>query len=146
MEMKKITSEFFDCSIRVEKLVHLGTMCMGDAWADIAQEVFEDDADIWPALGMAEPELESDDPEAWGEAILDARKLGFLVQFATPIPDRFYEDGFTFSWGRYSTHWIYDESFKTACEKALKWQKEFIEQRRMKALEEKKQSSTTAEA
>lgn len=141
MQMKQIANEFFDRSIRVEKLLHLGTMCMGDAWAATAQEAFEDDADIWAALGMAEPEPERDGPEAWGEAICDARKLGFLVQFATPMPDRFYEDGFSFSWGWYTTHWIYDESFETACEKALKWQEEFIERRRAKALEEKKQSS-----
>lgn len=136
MKMQQIISEFYDSSVRVEKVLHLGTMCMDDAWPDIAQETFEDDADIWTALGMAEPELESDDPEGWSETIRDARKLGFLIQFATPVPDRFYEGGFSFSWGWYTTRWIYDESFESACEQAMKWQKEFIEIRRAKYLAE----------
>lgn len=63
MNMQKIVSEFFDNSIRVEKLIHLGTMCMDDsAWPSIARDAFEDDAeDVWQALGLEEPEIEDTD-------------------------------------------------------------------------------------
>lgn len=128
-EMKQTINDFFDSAIRAEKILHLGTMCMDDSWPDIASKAFEDDPDdVWAALGLAEPDEISQ--EEWGEAIRDARKLGFLVQFATPVPDRFYDGGYTFSWGHYTLHWIYDESFENACVRALKWQEEFVERRR----------------
>ena len=137
MDIKQIIGEFFDSAIRVESVIHLGTMCMDDAWPDIAREAFEDDADdVWLALGTDEPEEE--DREAWREAIRDARKLGFLIKFATPIPENFYEGGHSFSWGYYTTHWIYDDCFESACEKAIKWQEEFVEKMREKEAKEAK--------
>lgn len=133
-KMKQIISEFFDSSIRVEKVIHIGTMCMDSAWPDIARKAFEyDPTDVWAALGLQEPEIE--DSDEWGEVLREGRKLGYLIQFATPIPDDFYDGGYSFSWGWYTTHWIYDDSFESACAKALKWQDEFIERRRAKAEE-----------
>lgn len=137
MKMREIINEFFDNAIRVEKVIHIGTMCMDDAWPDIAAEAFEDEEGVWAALGVEEPDDVS--TEAWSEAIRDACKLGFLVQFATPVPEGFYEDGYSFSWSWYSTQWIYGESFESARSEAMKWQVEFIEKRRAKEMEEQKQ-------
>mgnify|MGYP000867274884 CR=1 FL=1 len=126
MEMRKIISDFFDSSIRVEKLIHLGTMCMDDVWPEIASEAFEEDAeDVWEALEHLEP----DDAckEEWSETLRCIRKLGFLVQFATPVPYGFSGNGYSCSWGQYTTQWIYGDSFELACARALKWQEEFIE-------------------
>lgn len=135
--MKQTINDFVDSAIRAEKILHLGTMCMDDSWPDIASESFEDDPDeVWAALGVAEPDEASE--EEWAEAIRDARKLGFLVQFATPVPDHFYDSGHSFSWGCYTLHWIYDESFENACVRALKWQEEYIKQMRAKAVEDRK--------
>ena len=127
--MKQTINDFFDSAIRAEKILHLGTMCMDDSWPDIASESFEDDPDeVWAALGVAEPDEASE--EEWAEAIRDARKLGFVVQFATPVPDHFCFPG--------ALHWIYDESFENACVRALKWQEEYIEQKRAEAVEDRK--------
>ena len=138
MKSRKIIHEFFERAIRVEKVIHIGTMCMDDAWPDIAAEAFEDEEGVWAALGIEKPDDVS--TEAWSEALQDACKLGFLVQFATPVPEGFYEGGYSFSWGCYSTQWIYGESFESACNKAKKWQAEFIKKRHAKEMEEQKQS------
>lgn len=136
MKMPEIIRAFFDSTIRVETLIHIGTMCMDHAWPRIAEEAFEDDyEDIWKAIGIEPPEDE--DRELISVYLVDNCKKGFLVQFATPMPDRFNEGGFSFSWSWYTTHWIYDETYEGACKKALAWQREFIEQKR-KAAEESK--------
>lgn len=126
MGMQQIISDFFDSSLRVEKVIHLGTMCMDDIWPTAAMDAFEDDAEeVWEALGSLAPDEAS--TEEWGEALRCMRKLGFLVQFATPMPRDFSDDGgYSFSWGHYTTQWIYDDSFESACARALKWQEEFI--------------------
>ena len=133
MQILEISNEFFNQSIRIEQIIHIGTMCMDDAWPEIAKEAFERE-EVWVAIGIEEPDDVS--TEAWGEAIRDACKLGFLVQFATPVPENFYERGYSFSWGWYSTKWIYDESFESACKKAMEWRDEFVEKRRAKEMTE----------
>ena len=138
MDTKQIISELFDSSVRVEKVIHIGTMCMDSAWSDIAHEAFEDNPDeVWTAIGLQEPQIE--DVDEWGETLREGRKIGFLIQFATPVPYSFYDGGFSFSWGWYTTCWIYDDSFDRACEKSLKWQEDFVEKRRAKAEEETNQ-------
>ncbi len=134
MDMQQIIGDLFDSALRVEKLIHIGTMCMDDSWPDIASESFEEDFnDVWAAMGISEPD-ESCESE-WSEALRDARKLGFLVQFATPVPDRFYDGGsYSFSWAFYTLHWIYDDSLESACVRALEWKEEFIEKKRANAL------------
>ena len=135
MDMQKISSEFFDRSIRVETLIHIGTMCVSDSWPSVAQDAFEEsNEDVWQAIGIEEPHYS--DADSWSEALIDARKTGYLVQFATPIPRDFYEDGFSFSWGFYTLEWIYAETLEEACVKAIAWQEEFIEKKRKEAEKE----------
>lgn len=132
MKTQTIISEFFDRSIRVEKLIHIGTMCMDEwAWPSIARDAFEDDAeDVWEALGLEEPEIQ--DTSEWCEVLVDCRKVGFLIEFATPIPWEFSENSWSSPWSCYHTKWIYGDTFEEACEKALEWQEEFIESKRAK--------------
>lgn len=132
MEMKQIMSEFFNSAIRIEQIIHIGTMCMDDAWPDIASEAFESDAeDVFKAIGICCPD--EDDREEWSQALRDAGKMGWLVQFATPIPGSILDDSYSFSWGYYATCWIYDDDFYNACTKALKWHEEFIAEKKAKA-------------
>jgi hypothetical protein len=132
MELRQIISEFFDHSIRAESVLHLGTMCMDDAWPSIASDAFEFDCEeVWQAIGIADPE--SDETEELSEYLRDSRKFGFLIQFATPVPQQFYENGHSFSWSSYTTKWIYDEVFSEACRKAIEWNAKYIEEARTKA-------------
>lgn len=130
MQILEIIKEFFDESIRVEQLIHIGTMCADEAWSSIAQFAFDDDHEsVWNAIGIEPPD--DDDNESTFMHLMDHLKTGFLVEFATPVPQKIYSDGsFMFSWSNYTTTWIYDESFEQACQKALEWRRKFIEKKR----------------
>lgn len=135
--MESIRDQFFNKDIRPEKVIHLGTMCLGEDWPDISKEAFDYDRDeILNALGLPFAEDDDEIPEDFWEfdQLLSSRgKLGWLVLFATPVPRNFSESGYSFSWGHYATQWIYGESFEDCCQQSIKWQAEFIEQRRKQA-------------
>lgn len=140
--MESIRNQFFDNDIRPEKVIHLGTMCLGEDWPDISEDAFDDDRDeILNALGLASAGDDDDLPEElWelGQLLESRAKLGWLVLFATPVPRTFSENGYSFSWGHYATQWIYGESFEDCCVKAVKWHAEFVEGRRQKAEQDAK--------
>jgi len=127
----------FENNIRAEGIIHIPTMLAQDAWPDIAREAFmEDEPDqIWGEIGI-EPPYDLDDEGLIFEHLTDNRKFGYLVKFATPVPQDITADSHRLSWGYYSMKWIYAESYEQACEKALDWRQEFINRRREKALKE----------
>lgn len=132
-----IIDMMFENSIRAEVIIHITTMLAQDAWPEIAREVFmEDDPDqIWETIGL-EPPCELDDEGLIFEHLQDHRKFGYLVKFATPVPQDIEADHQRLSWGYYTMKWIYAESFDQACEQALDWRQEFIDRKRKAALED----------
>lgn len=120
-----------------EAIIDIPTMLAQDAWPDIAREAFmEDEPDrIWEEIGI-EPPYDLDDEGLIFEHLTDNQKFGYLVKFATPVPQDITADSHRLSWGYYSIKWIYAESYEQACEKALDWRQEFIDRRREKALKE----------
>ena len=82
------------------------------------------------------------DLEQWEieETLTQNGKLGWLVEFATPVPRDFYESGdsrgYSFSWGHYRLTWFYGETFEACCQQAITWQAEFIKACREKAEQE----------
>lgn len=133
--MKVIQRAMFDNNIRTEVVLHLGTMCLHDAFPDAAKEAFEDDADeVREALAWPGKLPEDFDAEEIADLLRRAKKQGFLVKFATPAPVDFTETGHSFSWGYYSTKWIYAEDFEEACRGALAWAEKYVADRRAAAL------------
>ena len=131
MSITEIRQNFFDNSIRPEQIIHLGTQCIEEySWPDCTRDAFFDDPKIiWEAIGVEPPE-EADEMWAVEEHLRNHSKLGFLVEFATPIPSKFIGTSFSCSWGMYSTKWIYADSFEAACVEAVKWRDEFIAAKR----------------
>lgn len=131
---KMISSEFFDRSIRAEIIIHIGSQLHDDsAWPENIQETFDycwDD--IWESAGLEPPE--SEDKVDVFQRFYHAGKLGFLIQFATPIPKNITETGHSFSWGCFTQKWIYADTYEEACQQATQWQEEFIETARFKAI------------
>lgn len=137
--MKEVMIDMmFENNIRAEAIIHIPTMLAQDYWPDIAREAFmEDEPDrIWEEIGI-EPPYDLDDEGLIFEHLTDNRKFGYLVKFATPVPQDIEAYSHRLSWGYYSMKWIYAESYEQACEKALDWRQEFIDRKRKKALEEK---------
>jgi hypothetical protein len=63
--------------------------------------------------------------DAFQEWAVDNDMLGFLVKVATPVME-WDATGASFSWGYYTTRWVYGETMETAIEAGLSW----VEQQR----------------
>ena len=124
-------------NVRAEAIIHLPTMLAQDAWPEVAEEAFmqEDPDEIWKAIGIEEP-YDLDDQGLIHEYLRDERKWGYLVKFATPVPQDVEADHHRLSWGYYAMKWIYADTYEKACELALDWREEFVERKRKKALKD----------
>lgn len=127
--MNSIIEKLYDANARIERVIFLaGALAGQDAFADDLNEFF-DDEDVetieeclggiptWVDLGASRWER-SDDIYEWLTA---AGKLGFLVQFATPVMTKRTEFARSFSWGYYKTKWFYAETIDEAIAKGLAW-------------------------
>jgi hypothetical protein len=130
--MNKALNERLEAATaRVEGLLHIGSMMTDfDALPDALSEMLGDQDDkelkrLFP--GIPDSLLEDFNSSYMGDCcewLYDKGKLGFLVQFATPVMHH-YEDGRHsgrgYSWGHYSTKWFYSETFEEAIELGLAW-------------------------
>ena len=133
---RNMLETFFDNDIRPDEIIHLGLQCMNEySWPDAAEVAFEQDFEqVWAALEIPPPEEDEDEKWAIAEHLLRNGKTGFLVKYATPVPTRFSDNGYsTNGWGYYTTKWIYADEFEYTCRQAIKWQREYIERKRRAA-------------
>jgi len=84
---------------------------------------------LWESIGI-EPPYDLDDPGLIFDHLMDNDKSGFLVKFATPVPQNIKDGSHSMSWGYYAAKWIYADTYQEACEKALAWRCQFVESKR----------------
>ena len=115
-------------------ILNLGIQCMEDCFADHAEDCINSDwEEIWAAVGIEPPHPDESDNEDIAYHLQACGKSGYLVRFATPIPRDITTSSFRFSWGMYTTQWIYSETIQDACNKAIEWRRGYIEKERAKA-------------
>lgn len=146
---KQLTQELWDANARIESMIHIGGMAAdGDSLPNVLEDLLQEDDET---LAHAFPDM-----PAWVKEVLDDRhergpafsewvhrsgKLGFVVQFATPVMSNVDEHGGgTYSWGHYYTRWTYGETLEEAASNALAW----VAERR--AHERQKQRTEAVEA
>ena len=131
MKDKDIGERFFDFSLRAELIIHIPTQFLEEYLPSEVEDAFDlDFEEIFKAIGIKAPDER--DNEEISYYLRENNVTGWLVKFATPKPQRFTKGGFSMSWGYYGTQWIYDLSYENACERAIKWQNEFVESHRKK--------------
>ena len=130
LDHKKLSELFFDKSIRVEVIVHLATMAGDYAFAEPVRDMLEDDPDALGALLGVDID-EDFDAEELSTQLYRAGVLGFAVQAATPVPEKFYgeDDGYsTCGWGHYTTKWFYTEALdEDFFGRLVEWKEAYIE-------------------
>jgi hypothetical protein len=131
MEVNRDTlTKMFDCSIRAENVIHIGTQCVAEYLPSNVSELFRDGWDlIFKAMGLDEPVFDPAkyDFEELSWHLRENKKQGFLVQFVTPAPRNFTSaESYSHSWGTYATEWIYAETMQDACDQAFLWQEAYI--------------------
>lgn len=127
--MNETFEKLEQATARIERIIYLaGAMAAIDRFPDDLNDFLndEDDDTIAECFGetpdWVDLPLRGDESAVWVcEWLRDAGKFGFLVQFATPVMKPYSPTGRTFSWGYYSTKWIYAETVEEAIDKGLAW-------------------------
>jgi hypothetical protein len=128
--MKEIIERLWEENARVERVILLaGALASED---DIPSDLDdflddEDDETIEKCLGkipdwVSEKSMDRKiDIAQW---LIETGRLGVLIQFATPIMTPLDEGAMSFSWGSYTTTWVYADTINEAIDKGLAWVKE----------------------
>lgn len=129
-------------NLRVEQVIDIGSLAANDSfntdgWEDFEYDLAYGEPDkgthpsILPLMAHVKSIVDEfgEDDDAIREELpyrlAQSRTLGYAVQFATPV--RRYRRGaerggsFMFSWGYYSTVWIYADTLEDAWAAAAKW-------------------------
>lgn len=126
---KQLFEKLLEQTARIQSIIHIGGMVTdGDSLPDAIDDLLEEDD---ATLEQCFPDMpdwvkqELNDRHMRGSAfvewVLQSEKLGFVVQFATPVMRNLGEGSRSYSWGYYCTHWVYGENLEEAVTKALSW-------------------------
>lgn len=140
----KAIEKFYEETVRIDRIILVGAAMTDGAFSDDLNE-FLDDEDEKTIVECFGEIPEYVDIEGHGyerndsvsEWLYDAKKTGFLIQIATPVMEK-HGSSRSFSWGYYSTKWVYAETLDGAIEQGMKWVKD---RRRAEDRKEKKGGS-----
>ena len=120
----EIYRRFNEANLRIEKIFHLGSMCIHGCIPEALKLSMNDYMDEVTDADDVDVKSKITDVETLMDFLKEKKRLGFLLHVATPIPD-FSKNSKNpaMTWDKYSTEWIYAESFEEAAEVALKWAK-----------------------
>jgi hypothetical protein len=128
--MKKLLEKFDNATARIETMVLLAGVLVNERLPDPANEFFEDeDFEIiegcfGPLPEYLKGEIAGGDIEGVPEWLVRSNKLGFLVQFATPIMTPSGNNSASYSWGYYTAKWVYGDTLNAALKAGFAWVKE----------------------
>ena len=133
MNKEDINTEFHNNNLRCEKVYPL--FAFPDASMEgheLIEEIIDYDKSLNKALGLTDEffdELKKlerwQKPDEIACVLYNEGKLnGYLAKFAKPVATNFYESGFSFSWGWYTTTWLYAETLEDLFRKSFEWAKE----------------------
>ena len=119
---RELYEKMGEATARIETLIHIGcAIGDGDSVADSLSEFWDEDKEtiegVFPNCSESCP-----DGAVWefAEYLHGNKKLGFLAKFATPVMKN-NKGSISFSWGYYSTKWVYSDTFEGVVEEGLKW-------------------------
>lgn len=128
--MKALAEKLWEETVRIERIILIAGAMTDGAFSDDLNEFLddEDEKTIEECLGRI-PDWVDIDGHGYSrndsvcEWLSDQKKLGFLVKFATPVMEKRGGGSRSFSWGYYSTKWIYAETLDEAVTKGMVWVK-----------------------
>lgn len=130
LDLDKLNDRMWDAQARIERMFLLaGAICGIEAPCHDLEEMLEDgDLDdlvkCFPDIPKAlVTDIEDGDTEGLLEWLVRHGRLGFLVQFATPVMKPVGKDLKVreSSWGCYSCKWVYGDTLEAALEAGFAW-------------------------
>lgn len=125
--------EAFEANLRVLNLVDFASLHATDGFdspdrpaEDLLDDLQDESMKLHPSLTAVREAVNKTDKEmgsldALGDTLYWAGLLGLAVQFATPVMTKTGKASYTFSWGYYSTTWVYADSYEDAWKLGLAW-------------------------
>jgi hypothetical protein len=131
----------FDNTIRFERVIYMaGALAQAYSLPDDLRDFFGDEDDktireCFPGFPQILTGDEDDDVhiEFAAEWLIDNYRMGYLVQVATPVMKHHKKSGASYSWGYYSTQWVYGHTMSEVVYKAVQWAKGQRESEKEKA-------------
>jgi hypothetical protein len=144
---RHIYNQLEQATARIESMIHLGGMVTSDSVPDAIDDLLQEDDDTLLHVFPDMPEWVKEElndrlmrGSAFSEWLSQTGKLGFVVQFATPVMRHLGTCGAThYSWGHYYTRWTYGDTLEEALQFGLAW----VNERR--AAEVEKNSDTSSQ-
>lgn len=122
--MKAILEKLDNASARMERVILLaGAIASAAPLPDDLREFlgYEDEKTISAVLGDVPEAVDLDDEDGVVEWLANAGKLGYMVQFATPVMEARSNGMTSGNWGHYATQWVYGDTMEQAVETGLAW-------------------------
>ncbi|MBY0500101.1 MAG: hypothetical protein K2P74_10925 [Nitrosomonas sp.] len=122
MDHTEIYKRFSEANVRIEKIFHLGSMCIHGCIPDALKLSMDEYMDEVTDAEDIDIKSKITDAGSLIDYLKEKKRLGFLLHVATPIP--YFEsnnDIPSITWEKYTTEWIYAETFEEAAEIAIKW-------------------------
>ena len=129
MDHTEIYKRFNEANVRIEKIFHLGSMCIQGCIPEALKLSMSEYLDEVTDKEDVDVKSKITDVETLIDFLKEKKRLGFLLHVATPIPV-FSNDSKNpiLTWDHFSTEWIYSETFEEAAEVAIKWAKGLFEE------------------
>lgn len=132
---------FFEENVRCENLYPL-FMCISDELPSGLKDVLEGELKPCNLLGLEDEFIEPlvgqwSFSQEVAERLRVNNKIGFLAEFATPIPHSFSKDGTSWSdsWGFYKKEWFYADDLADLQNQVVAWAKKYFEECKIKGME-----------
>lgn len=147
-EQQNIFLEFGEAEVRCEAIWPLFMCISSYSMPSELADLIAGDNDACKALGLSDEEIATIDEfncerEVISDILQERGSLGFLAQYATPIPFNFRVindavSSYTSGWGYVTTTWLYSEDLSDLNQKAIEWAKSEFNERKAKGLEDEK--------
>ncbi len=127
-----IMTMLVDEGMRAEEIIHIASMATDEVLSEPLKGALEDDFEYLSEL-LGFEVVEDMEENSWN--IVNSGKRGFLVKMATPVPT-FHGDGngYSFSWGCYTTQWFYSDDIEQTYKDAVVWRTKYMEDQKQKQL------------
>ena len=126
--MKALTNKLNEETVRIERIILIAGAITDGALSDDLNEFLddEDEETITKCLGEIPDYVDIEGHgysrnDSVSEWLFQTGKLGFLVQFATPVMEPTSHNSRSFSWGHYRLKWVYAETIEEAITSGMKW-------------------------
>lgn len=127
--MKRLLNDFDQATARIEQIIFIaGAIGDGFSISSPLHDLIQDtsDTELKEIFGDIPKHLSDEfdsrnGAEAFAEFAHLYNKLGFCVEFSTPVMKRTSATSQTYSWGHFYSKWIYAETFEDALKKGFEW-------------------------